>query len=50
MTQERRTDSGIEIQPVYTPADAADIEGGEPGEFPFVRGVYKGMYRDRLWT
>jgi methylmalonyl-CoA mutase, N-terminal domain len=22
----------------------------EPGEFPFTRGIYPGMYRDRLWT
>jgi len=21
-----------------------------PGEFPFTRGIYSGMYRDRLWT
>ena len=23
---------------------------GEPGEFPFTRGIHQGMYRDRLWT
>ncbi len=23
---------------------------GEPGEFPFTRGIHRGMYRDRLWT
>src|SRR5512142_3487216 len=23
---------------------------GKPGEFPFTRGVYAGMYRTRLWT
>jgi methylmalonyl-CoA mutase, N-terminal domain len=23
---------------------------GRPGEFPFTRGIYPGMYRDRLWT
>ena len=51
---ERRTDSGIEIRPVYT---AADLEGwdpatrlGEPGEYPYTRGVHPGMYRQRLWT
>src|ERR1700744_781650 len=22
----------------------------KPGEFPFTRGIYAGMYRDRLWT
>ncbi len=23
---------------------------GRPGEFPYTRGIYPGMYRDRLWT
>ena len=23
---------------------------GEPGEYPFTRGIHDGMYRDRLWT
>jgi methylmalonyl-CoA mutase N-terminal domain/subunit len=23
---------------------------GDPGEFPYTRGVHAGMYRDRLWT
>lgn len=23
---------------------------GEPGEFPFTRGIYRNMYRGRLWT
>ena len=53
MNQERRTDSGIDIQPVYGPdAVEIDVEGnlGTPGEFPFTRGVYPGMYRQRLWT
>jgi methylmalonyl-CoA mutase N-terminal domain/subunit len=51
--QNRTTDSGIEIQPVYGPDDARfDLETdlGEPGSFPFTRGIYRGMYRDRLWT
>ncbi|HEV3471805.1 MAG TPA: methylmalonyl-CoA mutase family protein [Actinomycetota bacterium] len=53
MDQERRTDSGIEIQPVYGPDDVPDDlpnELGDPGEFPYTRGIYRGMYRDRLWT
>jgi methylmalonyl-CoA mutase N-terminal domain/subunit len=53
MVQERRTDSGIEIQPVYEPSMAmSDPEKdlGTPGGFPFTRGVYPGMYRERLWT
>jgi methylmalonyl-CoA mutase N-terminal domain/subunit len=53
---ERRTDSGIELRPVSTADDLA-AEGfdpardlGDPGEYPFTRGVYPTMYRSRLWT
>jgi methylmalonyl-CoA mutase N-terminal domain/subunit len=48
----RRTDSGIELQPLYGPGDGDDVAGGvgEPGAFPFTRGVYPDMYRGRLWT
>src|SRR4051794_7398935 len=49
----RFTDSGIEVEPAYTAADiAGDLEArlGEPGEFPFTRGVHPEMYRRRLWT
>ncbi len=52
MTDERKTDSGIEIEPLYGgsnhPVDENKL--GEPGEFPFTRGVHQGMYRSRLWT
>jgi methylmalonyl-CoA mutase, N-terminal domain len=46
---ERRTDSDIEIKPVYT---AEDAEGGLelPGEYPYTRGPYADMYRGRPWT
>ena len=54
MTDARRTDSGIEIKPLYTAADLdgwdADSQLGVPGEPPFTRGVYPSMYRGRLWT
>jgi methylmalonyl-CoA mutase N-terminal domain/subunit len=46
---ERRTDSDIELKPVYT-ADDAPEELELPGEFPFTRGPYKDMYRGRPWT
>jgi methylmalonyl-CoA mutase N-terminal domain/subunit len=53
MSDDRRTDSGIEIKPLYTaddlPADLAD-RMGLPGQPPFTRGVYPSMYRGRLWT
>jgi methylmalonyl-CoA mutase, N-terminal domain len=51
---ERRTDSGIEIEPVYTHRDLAGFDPetrlGRPGEPPYTRGVYEQMYRARPWT
>src|SRR6186997_2368923 len=47
------TDSGIEIERLYTEEDVApglEERLGRPGEPPFTRGIHKGMYRDRLWT
>jgi methylmalonyl-CoA mutase, N-terminal domain len=46
----RATDSGIEIEPVYTAEDVAGLELELPGEFPFTRGPYATMYRGRPWT
>src|ERR671916_2516742 len=49
----RFTDSGIEVQPVYSAADVGeDLEArlGAPGDFPFARGVHREMYRRQLWT
>jgi methylmalonyl-CoA mutase, N-terminal domain len=51
--ERRFTDSGIEIEAIYEPEDVApDLEErlGEPGSYPFTRGIHPGMYRDRLWT
>ena len=49
-----KTDSGIEVNVLYTPDDLADLdylqEIGFPGEYPFTRGPYPSMYRGRLWT
>ena len=45
--------AGIPISAVYHPTDAAiDVprDLGEPGDFPFTRGVQPSMYRGRLWT
>jgi methylmalonyl-CoA mutase N-terminal domain/subunit len=49
----RFTDSGIEVKSLYGPEDVGpELEErlGEPGEYPFTRGIHEGMYRDRLWT
>ncbi len=48
--------SGIKIKPVYTPQDLErvgfDYQGdlGDPGEFPFTRGIHPLGYRSRNWT
>jgi methylmalonyl-CoA mutase, N-terminal domain len=49
----RHAESGFAINPVYGPADLpADLEErlGEPGKFPYTRGVYPTMYTSRPWT
>ncbi|MBA3301805.1 MAG: methylmalonyl-CoA mutase, partial [Thermoleophilaceae bacterium] len=49
----RFTDSGIEIERLYTEADLAENLGerlGGPGKHPFTRGVHPEMYRSRPWT
>ncbi|HEY2984333.1 MAG TPA: methylmalonyl-CoA mutase family protein, partial [Jatrophihabitantaceae bacterium] len=49
----RKSESGFEIPPVYGPGDVADGLAerlGEPGEFPYTRGVYSTMYTERPWT
>jgi methylmalonyl-CoA mutase N-terminal domain/subunit len=51
---ERRTDSGIDIRPVYGPEALAGWDPqqklGRPGSYPYTRGVYPTMYRGRPWT
>ncbi|MGH2981406.1 MAG: methylmalonyl-CoA mutase family protein, partial [Solirubrobacterales bacterium] len=47
------TDSGIEIDRLYEEEDVGpglEERLGEPGSYPFTRGIHPGMYRDRLWT
>src|SRR5690348_3532590 len=48
-TDDRETESGIEVKPVYGASDApGELE--PPGEYPFTRGPYPDMYRGRPWT
>jgi methylmalonyl-CoA mutase N-terminal domain/subunit len=48
------TVSGVPVNALYTNADLSnfdfDHDLGQPGHFPFTRGVHESMYRDRLWT
>src|SRR5579883_3367577 len=43
-------DSGIPIEPVYDAARGKQHDLGEPGRFPYGRGIRADMYRGRLWT
>jgi methylmalonyl-CoA mutase N-terminal domain/subunit len=44
----------VPLRAVYGPEDLAGWEPardlGQPGEFPYTRGIHPRMYRDRLWT
>jgi methylmalonyl-CoA mutase, N-terminal domain len=48
------TISGRPIERLYTADDVAGIDYerhvGNPGEFPYVRGIHPGGYRGKLWT
>lgn len=48
------TISGRKTKPLYSPEDLGDWSYeeklGNPGEYPFTRGVHESMYRKRLWT
>ncbi len=47
----RFTDSGIEVKALYDEADLPEqLELGEPGDFPYIRGVHREMYRKQTWT
>ncbi len=48
--------SGIEVKPVYTPADLEAVgfdyekDLGDPGQYPFTRNLHPLGYRSRAWT
>ena len=48
------TTSSDPVNRLYTPLDVADLDYerdlGQPGEYPFTRGVQPTLYRGRLWT
>src|SRR4051794_24957728 len=48
------SESGLPIEPVYGPGSPAGFDPGaalgEPGTFPYTRGVYPTMYTSRPWT
>src|SRR5881296_452525 len=52
MVKEIKTDSGIPVKRLYNAKELGKfrITDEEPGKFPFTRGLYPWMYRERLWT
>lgn len=48
------TISGLPLKAVYTAEDIKDLnyerDLGEPGEFPYTRGIHHNMYQGKLWT
>jgi len=53
LTDPVTTDSGLPVKKVYENKDVPSNwtrSLGKPGQFPYTRGIYDGMYRDRLWT
>ena len=53
-SQERETISGLPLDRLYDPTGLPsghfEEKVGFPGTFPYTRGVYPAMYRDKLWT
>ncbi|MDP2936662.1 MAG: methylmalonyl-CoA mutase family protein, partial [Dehalococcoidia bacterium] len=49
----RYTSSGIPLKPVYTAQDVQDLDYardlGQPGQYPFTRGLYPTGYRKFTW-
>jgi len=49
-----RNRSGVDIKPLYTPADWSDArymeDLGYPGQLPMTRGIYPTMHRGRTWS
>jgi methylmalonyl-CoA mutase N-terminal domain/subunit len=45
-TKSYRTLSGLPLDAVYS----EPIDAGNPGHFPYTRGIHKTMYRKKLWT
>jgi len=50
----RTSPSGIPLQASFGPGEIAALDlaraVGEPGEYPFTRGIHRELYQKRLWT
>ncbi len=45
-----KTDSGIPVKQLFVKDDLRNENESRPGTYPFLRGIYPTMYRERLWT
>jgi methylmalonyl-CoA mutase, N-terminal domain len=45
-----KTDSNIPVKKYYTEADIKKENESNPGIYPYLRGIYPTMYRERHWT
>jgi methylmalonyl-CoA mutase, N-terminal domain len=54
MSESPKTSSGVPVELVYRQKDVAGFDAaamvGEPGEYPYTRGIQPTMYRGRMWT
>jgi methylmalonyl-CoA mutase, N-terminal domain len=52
--QQFTTISGVPVEPLYTAEHLRDFDPardlGDPGDFPFTRGIHRTMYRGKPWT
>ncbi len=50
----KTTLSGVTIDPIYRPESLSGFDPvhdlGDPGQFPYTRGIHPEMYRSKLWT
>jgi len=48
------TESSVPVKRLYTPLDVADLDYqrdlGNPGEYPYTRGIHATGHRGKLWT
>src|SRR5579875_1855784 len=48
------TTSGVPVEPLYTGEDLKGLnyerDLGDPGSYPYTRGIHRTMYRGKLWT
>lgn len=50
MAEKIVTDSNIAVKRAYKKSDVKSRKDEDPGKYPFTRGLYPNMYRERFWT